>query len=200
MRSSFLLVCVALALYPSTTRAQTPPPSGQPAWTGAKWEYRVLTQSEISTLGKKDFTAGLNELGKDGWELSAIESNAAPFPGAPIGPGQPFTSTRYFFKRAVSGKSAPPAAKGNEEFKVFTLKHSDAVSIAKLLQELLKGDIGTRIKLAAHAESNSLIIGADPMLSETIEALIMRLEIGIESKKAPPPKKTDEPKKTGDGK
>lgn len=38
-----------------------------------KWEYRVLTEPEVLAIGKHDFTAGLNTLGEQGWELIAID-------------------------------------------------------------------------------------------------------------------------------
>ncbi len=38
-----------------------------------KWEYRVLTREQVSDLGKKDLTAGLNKLGDEGWELVVAE-------------------------------------------------------------------------------------------------------------------------------
>ena len=40
---------------------------------GPKWEYRVLTKSEVLALGKNDLAAGLDKLGADGWELAAVE-------------------------------------------------------------------------------------------------------------------------------
>jgi hypothetical protein len=38
-----------------------------------RWEYRVLTKDQVLDLGKKDFTAGLNKIGAEGWELIAVE-------------------------------------------------------------------------------------------------------------------------------
>jgi hypothetical protein len=37
----------------------------------------VLTEADIRKLGKDDFTAGLNQLGQDGWEL--VSFNPARF-------------------------------------------------------------------------------------------------------------------------
>ncbi|HKI37103.1 MAG TPA: hypothetical protein VKA46_34940 [Gemmataceae bacterium] len=34
-----------------------------------QWEYHVLTEEQVSALGKRDLTAGLNKLGDEGWEL-----------------------------------------------------------------------------------------------------------------------------------
>jgi hypothetical protein len=56
-----------------------------------KWEYRVLTKDEITELSNKNFAAGLNKLGEDGWELVAVE------PGFSNPPGKP---AEYYFKRA----------------------------------------------------------------------------------------------------
>ncbi len=44
-------------------------PEGAP-----KWEYRILTKEQIIELGKKDLAAGLNQLGDQGWELTAVET------------------------------------------------------------------------------------------------------------------------------
>jgi hypothetical protein len=39
-----------------------------------RWEYRVLTKAQILELGKKDFAAGLNRLGDEGWEFVAVDA------------------------------------------------------------------------------------------------------------------------------
>jgi hypothetical protein len=38
-----------------------------------RWEYRVLTKAKLLDLGKDDLTAGLNQLGDEGWELAAVD-------------------------------------------------------------------------------------------------------------------------------
>ena len=37
------------------------------------WEYKVLTKENVVELGQKDLAAGLNQLGRDGWELTAVD-------------------------------------------------------------------------------------------------------------------------------
>ena len=39
-----------------------------------QWEYQVLTKAQILDVGKKDFAAGLNKLGDEGWELAAFDN------------------------------------------------------------------------------------------------------------------------------
>src|SRR5882672_9356051 len=38
-----------------------------------KWEYRIVTKEQLLDLGNKDLVAGLNKLGDEGWELTAVE-------------------------------------------------------------------------------------------------------------------------------
>jgi hypothetical protein len=38
-----------------------------------RWEYRVLNKQQVIDLGGKDLTAGLNKLGDDGWQLTAVD-------------------------------------------------------------------------------------------------------------------------------
>lgn len=39
----------------------------------AKWEYRVVTKDQVLELGKSDLSAGLNQLGSEGWELVVVD-------------------------------------------------------------------------------------------------------------------------------
>src|SRR6187401_354102 len=39
------------------------------------WEYKVLTKQNIMDLGQKNLAAGLNHLGREGWELTAVDGD-----------------------------------------------------------------------------------------------------------------------------
>jgi hypothetical protein len=79
-----------------------------------QWQYKVITRPELEKLaprGSKDrFTAGLNALGEQGWELVAVEPGQPELGGMmglgpPRGPGprglQPpkMKPSTYLFKR-----------------------------------------------------------------------------------------------------
>jgi hypothetical protein len=59
-----------------------------------RWEYRIVTRSELAALGDKNIAAGLNKLGEEGWELVAIEPGFTAPPGAGGS-----TDSQYCFKR-----------------------------------------------------------------------------------------------------
>jgi hypothetical protein len=42
--------------------------------TAPRWEYRVLSKEQILELGMKDLAAGLNRVGREGWELAAVDN------------------------------------------------------------------------------------------------------------------------------
>lgn len=69
-RTAYVFLAVtavsAAVLGPARPAEVTPEP-------GTRWEYRVLTKDQVLELGKKDLAAGLNTLGEQGWELSAVE-------------------------------------------------------------------------------------------------------------------------------
>ncbi len=46
--------------------------AGEPV-ASPRWEYRVLSKQQLLKLGKQDLAAGLNQLGKQGWELVGID-------------------------------------------------------------------------------------------------------------------------------
>jgi hypothetical protein len=78
-RRTFVLFLLGAAA--GTSLAAEPGPGPTPAGP-AKWEYRILTREQVAKLGKNDVVAGLNRLGKDGWELVAVEPALAPAKGA----------------------------------------------------------------------------------------------------------------------
>jgi hypothetical protein len=63
-----LLSCAWLALVAGGTSF-----AGDAAGSAPRWEYRVLGKAEVLELGKSDLATGLNRLGRDGWELAAID-------------------------------------------------------------------------------------------------------------------------------
>jgi hypothetical protein len=63
-----LLFALAGSAVPAAAAPEEPPDAVP------RWEYRVLTRDQVTELGKKDLAAGLNRLGDDGWELTAIDT------------------------------------------------------------------------------------------------------------------------------
>jgi hypothetical protein len=87
--SLFLGAFVATSVSPSQAIAHAAPEK-------VKWEYKVLTTSQLEALGgdkegPSSLTAGLNKLGEDGWELVGIEPGHVP---------PPVKLPKYVFKRA----------------------------------------------------------------------------------------------------
>jgi hypothetical protein len=149
------------------------------ALTPARWEYRVLSAPQVRELGKKDLEAGLNKLGDEGWELVAID---------PATKAIKVTSAEYYFKRP-KGRSLPgepkaeapqpeakAEAKAEAEFRVFRLKHLQAVDVAVILDKLL-GEKGSKdLRLVAEPASNALLARGSSLQLKTVQVLIERLE------------------------
>jgi hypothetical protein len=199
------LSCAALALWAGTGLAQQqgkiaggpkPLPEQQQGKIAGgpkplplpKWEYRVLTREEIQELGKNNLTAGLNELGKDGWELVSV------FPGftpPKTGPDQ------FYFKRPAAKLLSPPLPAGKEKaaISVLMLKKRDAVVLAQLLDKLFNDSDHGKVRLVADPASNSLIVDAGPLETEMIEALVIRLDDAAQDNiKKSAPEKVPQPK------
>jgi hypothetical protein len=51
-----------------------------------RWQYRVLSKQQLLKTGKQDLAAGLNQLGKQGWELVGIDGGYIFKRRAPSGP------------------------------------------------------------------------------------------------------------------
>lgn len=66
----FVLVAVGIGIADSPRTVLSAEPTPQPA---VKWEYRIVSKDQLLELGKKDLVAGLNKLGDEGWELTAVE-------------------------------------------------------------------------------------------------------------------------------
>jgi hypothetical protein len=192
-------------------RAQTgggpPQPGGGEAQRGGSlpfgrvgWEYRVVSRADILGLaGKEDkdkFTAGLNRLGAEGWELVAIEAPlvhwfkrpAAPSPAADRGRRDGGAAGNRGQRRpAGKGPDAParPAAAAAAEIKVFRLKFAPAQDAEAVLSKvLLAGGGGEGLRLASDPRTNSVVAqGAAARLQE-VEALLAQLDTPDERRPA----------------
>jgi hypothetical protein len=139
----------------------------------AKWEYQVLTHDQIADLAKKDFAAGLNKLGADGWELVAVEPRTDRDHGA-----KPSGQAAFYFKRPAAraeGARAEAGPSGEGDFRVFRLKNASAVDTAKLLQELF-GD-NRRIRIVADPNTNSLLVRGTDIDLATVAALLDKCDV-----------------------
>jgi hypothetical protein len=143
----------------------------QPALAQARWEYRTLSRSQVEALAGKAaenrLEAGLNKLGADGWELSAIE------PYTSMGPGvsQP---AQYVFKRPA--KAAAPAAKKGaaEEVQLIRLKYANAAEVAKTLSAVFRKGEGATV--VADERTNALILQAAEEKLREMRTLIAELD------------------------
>jgi hypothetical protein len=182
---------IALALGIVVTFCSAPVAAQPPAAAQPKWEYVVLTESQIESKGKNSKTTGLNELGKDGWELIAID------PAIRHPSGQTLQAAKFYFKRPAvklllgpGGGNPPPAAgKDKKTVNVYTLKFLNAVNLVKTLQELLSNSDRGNFQMVADATTNTIIVDAGPGVQEVIESLIGRLET-LATDQKPVPKKT----------
>jgi hypothetical protein len=68
------LAFVLLAVYVCATWQAPAALAQTKSQAGTRWEYRVLTKQQVLDLGSKDLATGLNKLGDDGWELTAVDS------------------------------------------------------------------------------------------------------------------------------
>jgi hypothetical protein len=198
-----LLLAGSASGQPGRTPSGNPPPPadlqpqrGRPAQRGdaapsgrRAWEYRVLHRADVEELapqGKDRFTAGLNRLGAEGWELAAIEP--------------PLT---YLFKRPVA---TPPAANRGQrgggpaadrrpaaaapapaapELRVFQLKHASARDLATTLAKLFP-DGGPRgpARFVSDSRTNSVLAFGPTVELEMAEAVLSRLDTPDEKKPA----------------
>jgi hypothetical protein len=144
----------------------------QPALAQARWEYRTLSRSQVEALAGKAaenrLEAGLNKLGADGWELSAIE------PYTSMGPGvsQP---AQYVFKRPAARAAAPAAKKGAaEEVQLIRLKYANAAEVAKTLSAVFRKGEGATV--VADERTNALILQAAEEKLREMRTLIAELD------------------------
>lgn len=66
----FVLLTLGIAGGNGLATALAQEPTASPLM---RWEYRVVTKEQLLELGSKDLAAGLNKLGDEGWELTAVD-------------------------------------------------------------------------------------------------------------------------------
>ncbi len=160
----------------------------------AKWEYKVTVGLFRSSDAEKD----LNALGEEGWELVATPgemSGTAVFKRSkarslPASAPAPVTTDPTGPATAAVPKAADvkePAAQ------VIPLKHAQAAQLQDTLSTLLNAEavggvrggfggqgrvyVGNRVKVAADARTNSLIVIADDATLKTIKELVEKLDV-----------------------
>jgi type II secretory pathway component GspD/PulD (secretin) len=136
--------------------------------TPPKWEYKALTKAQVADLGKKDFAAGLNKLGDEGWELVALE------PGLEGRSGRSSGQTTFYFKRPAARTAETPPGTG--ELKVFKLKHLSAAHAAKVLQEVLAAD-PRRTRIVSDVGTNQVLAYAPATDLLMIEKILTLLDV-----------------------
>ena len=148
---------------------------------GPKWEYKVLTKDEIAGLSDKDFAAGLNKLGEEGWELVAVEPAQAGARGAGAG-GRGAREAEYYFKRPKAVRilqeekaGGPKEQAKNENYEVLKLKFLNAADFAKTADALLGGK-AAGLRLVAEPTTNALLASGTPKQIEELRHLIIALD------------------------
>jgi Bacterial type II/III secretion system short domain len=164
---------------------------------GPKWEYKVLTKGEIAELANKDFAAGLNKLGDEGWELIAVPAaptGAAGGRGGDRGPGgrggdggrapgdRAAQEAEYYFKRPkavrilqeekAGGQKEQAKSENNE---VIRLRFLSAVDFAKTADALLGGK-ASGLRIVAESTTNTLLANGTPKQIEELRRLIAALD------------------------
>jgi hypothetical protein len=161
----------------------------KPVSAGPKWEYKVLTKDEIAQLANKDFTAGLNKLGDEGWELFAVPAPTSGI-GTGRGPGERGPGggrapkeAEYYFKRpkAVRILQEEKAGGQKEQAKddrneVIKLKFLSAVDFAKTADALLGGR-ASGLRIVAEPITNSVLANGTPKQIEELHRLVVALDV-----------------------
>jgi type II secretory pathway component GspD/PulD (secretin) len=148
------------------TKAAPAPEKATPA--GPKWEYKVLGAVAIIELGNRDFDAGLNKLGEEGWELINLDTSG---------------NQRFYFKRPkarAAGEDAKPGAakpenQGGENI-IFRLKNLSAVDFAKTADALMGGKGGS-FRLVAEPVTNSVLAYGTARQIAELRTLIEALDV-----------------------
>jgi uncharacterized protein (TIGR03067 family) len=140
------------------------------------WEYKTLSGGEVLELGKSNLNNGLNRLGDEGWELVAVEADPEHARG-----GARHVGNTYYFKRPKAAVAAAPQAKPAprgelkiDEFQVIMLKHVDAVTTAKTLQQLFMDQ--KDLRFVPDPNTNVLLIRAPAEHFELIRNLVRVLD------------------------
>jgi hypothetical protein len=148
---------------------------------GPKWEYKVLTKDEIAGLSNKDFAAGLNKLGEEGWELVAVEPAQAGARGAGAG-GRGAREADYYFKRPKAVRilqeekaGGPKEQVKNEGYEVLKLKFLNAADFAKTADALLGGK-AAGLRIVAEPVTNSVLASGTPKQIDELRRLIVALD------------------------
>jgi hypothetical protein len=148
---------------------------------GPKWEYKVLTKDVIAELANKDFAAGLNKLGDEGWELVAVEPAQAGARGAGAG-GRGAREAEYYFKRPKAVRilqdekaGGPKEQVKNENYEVLKLKFLNAVDFAKTADALVGGR-AAGLRLVAEPTTNTLLASGTPKQIDELRRLIAALD------------------------
>jgi type II secretory pathway component GspD/PulD (secretin) len=148
-------------------------------------------------LGKKDFVAGLNKLGDEGWELVAVPpapAGAAGGRGGDRGPGgrggdggrapgdRAAKEAEYYFKRPKAVRilqdekaGGPKEQAKNENYEILKLKFLSAVDFAKTADALLGGK-ASGLRIVAEPITNSVLANGTPKQIEDLRRLIAALD------------------------
>jgi hypothetical protein len=183
MRSVIVIGVGLLCLCVGHGLAEAPPPAEKTAPAVVKWEYRTLTRTAIADLANKDFAAGLNKLGDEGWEMVAYAPPISPQIGPPA---------EYYFKRpkaragAVVGGVAPPRAEAqSEDWVILKLKSASAVDFAKTADEIFGGK-GGGLRVLAEPTTNSVLARGSARQIEELRRLISVMDVPEASAGAAP--------------
>jgi hypothetical protein len=139
------------------------------------WEYRVLPRAALLELGKENFEAGLNLVGAEGWELCGIETSKS-------------NQHTYLFRRSGMNKprtdakpAIPPAstekADAKVDFRVYRLKHANAVEVARMLDELMRTGRSDSLRIVADPHTNSLLLRGPAQVHFDVEAILQHLDV-----------------------
>jgi hypothetical protein len=153
------------------------------------WEYKVLGRNQVEGLAPKDsqnhLTDGLNQLGAEGWELAATETQG-PIPSNFV----------YLFKRPTGSsrraEAAAPAAQPEakreakpDEFRIYRLKGASAVELAQTLQKLFQGREEKAVRIVADPNTNSLLTAGTAEQQDTVRTLIEQLDMPGDARAEP---------------
>jgi hypothetical protein len=174
-----------LALCAGHGLAEAPAPPAKAQYVGGpKWEYKVLFRQQIAELGNKDFAAGLNKLGDDGWEMVGVPS------AVPVGGGQirGVQDGDYYFKRPKSqavaggGKVAALTAEVvNEDWVILKLKSANAIDFAKTADALFGGRNAGGPRVVADPNTNSILVRGTQRQVEELRRLTVALDMMSDS-------------------
>jgi hypothetical protein len=185
MRSVIVVGLGLLALCAGHGLAEAPAPAEKaaPAFSGPKWEYKALTREEITELGQKDLTAGLNKLGDEGWEMvGAPALPVAAFRGGPGG-APAGRAPEFYFKRpkgraVEDGKAPPPKVEAvSEDWVILKLKAVSAVDLARTADALFGSRSGGGPRLVAEPTTNSVLARGSAKQIEELRRLITALDV-----------------------